>query len=67
MRSGEPSQAGAARKAAEAFNSFVVTAFLAGAIGFIGAIVIMPAEKALQFHALVNFAVNAISAGSHAK
>jgi hypothetical protein len=66
LRSGEPIQTGAARKAAEAFNSFVMTAFLAGSIGFIGAILIMPAEKARQFHALVNFAVNAISAGSHA-
>lgn len=66
-RSGEPIQPVPARKVAEAFNSFVVTAFLAGAIGFMGAILIVPAEKAVQFHALVNIAVNVISEGSHTK
>ncbi len=67
LQSGEPIQAGPARRIAEAFNSFVVTAFLAGSIGFMGAILIVPAEKAVQFHALVNIAVNAISEASHTK
>ena len=67
LRSGEPIQPGPARRIAEAFNSFVVTAFLAGSIGFMGAILIVPAEKAVQFHALVNIAVNAISEASHTK
>lgn len=67
VRSGEPTQAGFARRLAGAFNSFIVTAFLAGSIGFIGAILTVPAEKAAQFHALVNIAVNAISAASHTK
>jgi hypothetical protein len=66
-RSGEPAQAGFARRLAAAFSSFVVTAFLAGSIGFIGAILTVPAEKAAQFHALVDIAVNAISAASHTK
>ncbi len=67
LRSGEPIQAAPARRIAEAFNSFVVTAFLAGSIGFIGAILIVPAEKAAQFHALVNIAVNAFSEASRTK
>lgn len=67
LRSGQSIQAGPARKAAEALNSFVVTAFLAGSIGFMGAILLVPAEKAVQFHALVNIAVNAISEGPHTK
>lgn len=61
LRSGEPIQARPARKAAEALYSFVVTAFLAGSFGFMGAILLVPAEKAAEFHALVNIAVNAIS------
>ncbi len=67
LRSGEPIQAEPARKVAEALNSFVVTAFLAGSIGFMGAIFLVPAEKAVQFHAFVSIAVNAISEGFHTK
>ncbi len=67
LRSGEPIQARQARKAAEALNSFVVTAFLAGSFGFMGAILFVPAEKAVEFHALVNIAVNAMSERSHTK
>lgn len=67
LRSGEPTQAGPARKVAEALNSFVVTALLAGSFGFMGAILLVPAEKAVKFHALVNIAVSAISNGSHTK
>lgn len=66
-RSGEPAQAGFARRLAAAFSSFVVTAFLAGSIGFVVAILTVPAEKAAQFHTLVDIAVNAISAASHTK
>jgi hypothetical protein len=64
---GEPIQAKSARRIAQGLYSFVVTAFLAGSIGFIGAILIVPAEKAQKFHALVNIAVNAISEASHKK
>ncbi len=67
LRSGEPTRAEPARKVAEALSSFVVTAFLAGSIGFLGAILLVPAETAVQFHALVSIAVNAISEGSHTK
>ena len=67
LGSGEPIQAGPARKVAEALNSFLVTAFLAGSIGFMSAILLVPAEKAVQFHALVSIAVKAISEGSHTK
>ncbi|MBM3641704.1 MAG: hypothetical protein FJX15_10260 [Alphaproteobacteria bacterium] len=65
--SGEPIQARLAHRIAAAFSSFVVTAFVAGSIGFLAAILTVPAERAVQFHALLNIAVNAISDASHRK
>ena len=65
--SGDPVQAGWGRRMAAAFSSFVVTAFMAGSIGFIAAILAVPAERAAQFHAFLNIAVNAISDVSHRK
>ncbi|MGD9540095.1 hypothetical protein [Methylocystis sp.] len=67
LRSGEPFQAEPARRMAQTFYSFVVTAFLAGSIGFLGAILIVPAEKALKFHAFVNIAVKALTEASRTK
>ncbi len=66
-RCDKPIQAGLASRIAAAISSLVVTAFLASSIGFMGAILTVPAEKAAQFHALVNIAVNAISEAPHAK
>ncbi|MGD9659484.1 MAG: hypothetical protein AB7U61_17895 [Methylocystis sp.] len=67
LRGGEPFQAEPARKMAQAFYSFAVTAFLAGSIGFMAAILIVPAEKALKFHALFNIALSAVSEAARTK
>jgi hypothetical protein len=60
-RSSEPIQVGRTGRIAAALNSFMVTAFL------LGAILTVPAEKAAHVHALVNIAVNAISKAPHSK
>jgi hypothetical protein len=60
-------QAGLGYRIAAAFSSFVVTAFLASSIGFMGAILTVPTEKAARIHALVNIAVKALSEAPHTK
>ncbi|MFO1125285.1 MAG: hypothetical protein U1E25_08420 [Methylocystis sp.] len=65
--SGEPVEAGLAHRIAAAFSSFVVTAFVAGSIGFLAAVLTVPRDRAVQFHALLNIAANAISDASHRK
>lgn len=63
----QPIQAGPARKIAGSASSLLAAALFAGAMGFFAAIFTVSAERAAQFRALVNIAVNAMSEGRHAK
>jgi hypothetical protein len=53
-----------ARRMAQAFISFIITASIAGAIGFGTAIYVVPVDKAAKFHALVTRTLDRLSGAS---
>lgn len=60
VRNDETVHVGAAHKMARGFISFLITAVIAGAIGFGAGIYVMPIEKATHFRALVKRGLDSI-------
>lgn len=63
VRNVETAHAGAAPKMARAFVSFLITALIAGAIGFGAGIYVVPIEKATHFRTLIKRGLDSIYGG----